>query len=297
MFGKKSKQSILNLCALIGLSFAFPAAANVVVSVTGNVARADFALGGTPSNPQYTGTLFLTFEGAVNLTASNLNITAQIVNPNNPAFTSRISGGANVSVPAAFPVMISVHPSAASGFEFLNATDVELYTTNVSYTANSPYRLYKAPANGTFFDITEDVLEGSVRCRARTPGFSDFIMVSDTRSDLEAAQDKFLFLAARVEDDDIDATTAGLLQLDLDEALEEFLEGDYEDARAELDDLELRVSTQAGSTIPNRWIAGGSLDNVAGSLEAEAASLDFYLRKLAAAAAAGGSGGDEGDDD
>jgi hypothetical protein len=281
-----SKLVIAGMCANL-------AHANTVVTITSaNSARADFALGGTPSNPLYTGTFYLTFEAPVALSVANLNISASIVSPTDPALTARLSGGSNVSIPNNFPVMISVSPPAAGGLEFINSAQVELYTTKLSMTDGQTYRLYKAPANGMFFDITRDVIAGSIRCRARTGGFSDFIMVVDNRSLTESAQDKYAFLAARLNDMAITATTRGLLQLDLDESLDEFLEGDYEDARAELDDLEQRIDVTAGINVPNRWIAGNTLDNIAGSVESEAATLDFYLRELIASEA-----DDEGDDD
>lgn len=281
----------LAVCTAAGLACTGTADAGVVVTVDGNVARAEIALGGTPANPQYRATMLLTFDSPVGLTADNLNITAQIVDPNDPALRARLSGGGQVTVPSGFPVLISVDPPAAGGFEFRNAAQVELYTTNLSYAANPSYRLYKAPTGGTFFDATEDALAGSIRCRGRTGSFSDFLMVSDNRSLLEAAQDKYAFLDARIDDDEIDPAVRAQLQLDLDESYEEFLEGDYEDAREELDDLELRVDAAAGITMPNRWRALDDLDNVAGSLEAEAVSLDFDLRRLAA-----GGGGDDDDD-
>jgi hypothetical protein len=289
-------RNALNYCLfasklLIASVCASSAIASTVVTVTSaNSARADFALGGTPSNPLYTGTLFLTFEAPVALSVANLNISASIINPADPLLTARLSGGSNVSIPNNFPVMISVSPPAAGGLEFINSAQVELYTTKLSLTDGQTYRLYKAPANGMFFDITRDVIAGSIRCRARTSGFSDFMMVVDNRALSDAAQDKYAFLAARLDDPAIAATTRGLLQVDLDESLEEFLEGDYEDARIELDDLELRIDSAAGVDVPNRWIAGNTLDNIAGSVESEAATLDFYLRELIAS-------GDEGDDD
>lgn len=284
--------SLLTASALGAAALAMPAAAlaGVTVTITGNQARADIVLPGVPGNPHYTGTLVLEFDSPLGLTAANLNVTAQVVDPGDPALRARLSGGALVQVPSAFPVMVSVRPRG--GLEFRNAVRVELYTSEYSYAAGSPFRLYKAPAGGTFFDLTEDVLAGSIRCRGRTGSFSDFLMVSDARTAREAAEDKFEFLDARVDDDDIAPAVRAQLQLDLDEAWEEFLEGDYEDARAELDDLELRVDAAAGVTVPNLWVAGDDLDNVAGSLEAEAASLDFQLRRLAAA---GGGGGDDDD--
>lgn len=277
--------------ALSGFSQQADAAVTVTVT-SSNTARADIALGGTPSVPQYTGTLFLTFDQPIGLTAANLNITAQIVNPNDPALLARLPSGGQVSVPSTFPIIVSVNPVATSGFEFTNSALVELYTTKLSHTPNSLYRLYKSPAGGAFADITEDVIAGSIRCRSRTGGFSDFIIVADNRTAVNAANELFARLNARIDDDDIVPTTQAALELDIDEAYEEFLEGDYSDARQELDDLELRVQTASGVTIPNRWEAGGALNNAAGYLQSEASALDFYLRKLAAQE----GGGEEEDD-
>lgn len=277
---------------LAGMATMHSGAANAAVTVTvtgADTARADFALGGTPASPQYTGTVFMTFESPIGLTAANLNVTAQIVSPSSPVLLARLPGGGEVTVPSGFPVMISISPPAIGGFEFVNAAKVELYTTTLSFNAAIPYRLYKAPPGGMFSDITEDVVAGSIRSRARTGGFSDFMMVVDSRSLIDIIEDKYAFLEARIGDDDIAPLTGAALQQDLDESLEEFLEGDYEDARSELDDLEVRVASAAGEDIPNRWLAGGSLDNVAGSLESEAIALDYALRQLVAS----GSGDDD----
>jgi hypothetical protein len=293
---RPSLRPLALLLALAAGSVAVPAAANVTVTVTGNVARADFALGGTPGVPQYAGTLFLTFDTPIGLTAQNLDITAQIVDPNDPALRARLPGP-GVTVPAAFPVLVSVNPPASGGFEFVNAAQVELYTHQLDYTVDSPYRLYKSPHGGALRDLTSDVLAGSIRCRSRTGGFSDFIIVADTRTPYQAVLDSYAALNAEIGDDGIEPLTRAALALDLDESYEEFLEGEYDDAREELDDLELRVGLQAGSTIANRWVAGGALDNDAGDIDGRAATLDFHLRRLIAAGGGGGEGGGEDDDD
>jgi hypothetical protein len=167
----------------------------------------------------------------------------------------------------------------------------------LAYTANTPYRLYKASSGQPFYDLTEDVFAGSIRSRARTGGFSDFIILSDSRTPYQAVLDSYAALNGEVDDEGIDPLTRAALALDLDESFEEFQEGEYGDAREELDDLELRVVTEAGITIDNRWQAGGALDNDAGSIEARAAVLDFHLRRLIAGSGSGGGSGDEGDDD
>jgi hypothetical protein len=284
----------LACCTVLGLSCTVPADAGVVVTIDGNVARAEIDLGGTPQNPQYSATMFLTFDSPVGLTPENLNINAHIVDPDDPALRARLPGGGQVSVPAQFPVLISVSPPADGDFAFVNAAQVEVITDNLAYTPGTPYRLFKSPPGGMFSDLTESVASGSIRSRSRTGGFSDFMLVEDLRSAHEVAEDKYAFLQSRVNDDDIDPETRALLDLDLEDSFEEFQEGEYGDAREELDDLELRVDAGAGDTVPNVWRAARDLDNVAGSLEGEAASLDFHLRRLAGS---GGGGGDEDDDD
>jgi hypothetical protein len=201
----------LGLAAALLLCSAAAEAA-VTVTVTGpSTARADFALGGTPAVPQYTGTLFLEFEAPIALTAANLGISAQIVNPSDPAFAARLPAGGQVTVSAGFPVMVSVDPPAAGGFEFINAARVELYTTRLSYTPNTPYRLYKASAGQPFYDLTEDVFAGSIRSRARTGGFSDFIILSDNRTPYQAVLDSYAALNGEVGDDGIDPLTRAAL--------------------------------------------------------------------------------------
>jgi hypothetical protein len=270
-------------------------AATVVTQTGPNAVRADYALP-TPDGRVLRGTFFVEFDTATGLTPAALNIQARVVDPTDPALLARLPAGLPLSIPAAFPVLVSVHPVASSGVQFANAARVEMYTKVLTFSTDSSYRLYKAPAGGAFADLTSAVLPGSIRMRARTGSFSDFLVVEDTRDSAAAAEALYARLAAGIDDDDVPVGTAALLQLDLDDSFEEFEEGDYGDAREELDALELTVDTEAGISLPNVWRAQRDLDNRAGELAALSQALDFHLARLEAASASGDDDGD-GDDD
>lgn len=269
------------------------ARAATVVTQTGlNTVRADYALPAADGRV-ISGSFLLEFDATSGLTPAALNIQARIVDPADPALLARLPAGLPLSIPAAFPVMVSVSPLPGSGFEFTNAAQIEIYTKALLYSADSPYRVYKAPAGGAFADLTSGLLPGSMRMRVRTGSFSDFLVVRDDRGPLDAATATYARLAAGIADDDVPAATGALLQAGLDESFEEFLEGDYGDARDELDAFEQTIDAEAGVSLPNVWRAQRDLDNRAGELAALAQALDFHLARLAADA----DGGDEGDDD
>jgi hypothetical protein len=288
------------LASLAAVAAAPATLANTLVSQTGpNSVRADFALPAAGGRI-VRGTFFLDFEASSGLSPANLAISARLVDPADPALLARLpAGGAGLGVPAAFPVMVTVSPPPGSGFAFTNAARVEMYTKMLPYSADSPYRLFKAEPGGVFADHTAAILSGSIRMRVRTGGFSDFLVLADARDPADAARAAYARLAAKVDDDDVPLATRALLELDLDDSFEEFEEGDYEDAREELDMFEFTVGTEAGVTLPNVWRAQRDLDNVSGTLDADALNLDFHLARLAAASAGAGGGGDDdgGDDD
>jgi hypothetical protein len=182
------------VAACLALLLPFAAArAQVVVTVNGNVAHADITLVNGVNT--YEGEVTITFDSPVNLTAQSLNLTAQVVSPSDPNLVNRLPSGTVVD--PAFPVLISVEPTVierifASGMEsnetgdgnlrFVNAYDMEVHTHELVFVPGTPYRVFKAPANGAFFDITADVTNGSVRGRGRSGGFSQFLLVKDSAS-------------------------------------------------------------------------------------------------------------------
>lgn len=164
------------LGALLGLLLAGAspiARADVVVSITGNVAVAEIALP-SAAQPIYTATLRLAFEAPENLTVANLGITAAVVDPLDPILRARLPAAA-LAIPAAFPVLVTVEPppgavllgssfeagdAGSDAFGFRNSAAVELRTPDLSYSNPSSFRLLRAPLDGPFVDITAEVVEG-----------------------------------------------------------------------------------------------------------------------------------------
>ncbi|UXI67542.1 hypothetical protein N4264_22840 [Tahibacter amnicola] len=129
----------------------------VVVVINGNVANATVHVpdGGAGFDADVT----ITFDTPQNLTPQSLNLTAQLVNPTDPALQSRLPLGTFVE--SAFPVMITVEPvnlprlfassfdgaeSGSGNLAFRNAYTLEIHTHHLTYAAGTPYRLYKAPS-------------------------------------------------------------------------------------------------------------------------------------------------------
>jgi hypothetical protein len=255
---------------------AAPAAAQVTVSVSGNTATAQVSLAGG-----YGADFTLAFQNAQNLSASSLGISASVVNPLDATLLARLPTGAGLSIPAAFPVMISVSPPALGGLSFTNGVAVEIHTHNLTFTQNSPFRIYKAPAGGKFYDITGDVLAGSVRTRGTTGGFSDFLIVVDTGSLDDNAEDKYDYLDARTDTNSVSSTARAALLADLASSKSAYDQGNYALAKTRLDTFRSDLLGYAGNGVPNVWRAARDLDNVAGDLLAESAALQFTLGRLA----------------
>ena len=253
-----------------------PAQAQVTVSVSGNTATAGISLAGG-----YGADFTLTFPNAQNLSASSLGISASVVNPLDATLLARLPTGAGLSIPSAFPVMISVSPPALGGLAFTNGCAVEIHTHNLVFTQNSPFRIYKAPAGGKFYDITSDVLAGSVRTRGTTGGFSDFLIVVDTGSLDDRAEDKYDFLRARADTNSLSSGARTALLADLAASRSAYDQGNYDLARTRLDTFRGDVLAYAGNGVPNAWRAARDLDNIAGDLLAESAALQFTLTRLA----------------
>jgi hypothetical protein len=270
--------------------------AQVVVTVNGNVAHADISLVSGAST--YDGEVTITFDTPTDLTPQGLNLTAQVVNPTDPAIVNRLPSG--VIVDPAFPVLITVEPTAferifASGLElnetgggnlrFVNAYDFEIHTHELVFVPGTQYRVFKAPLAGAFFDITADVTNGSVRGRGRSGGFSQFLMVRDTRPEtvlglpviaLGKLVDLELRLVAAILGNVLRLELAGLLtnvQLAL-------LSLNYAAAIVQIDLFILRVDQEAGTGIQNVWRSQRDLVNDAGDLDGLARSLRYSLVRL-----------------
>jgi hypothetical protein len=247
----------------------------VTISVNGNMAIVHVDL----PTQQRLADVTLTFDDASGLSADSLGVTARLVDVTDPALLQRLPDSRLNRLDSAFPLMITVEPPAGGGLSFQRTVRLEVHTHALTYAAGSPLRLFKAPLNGTFRDITDSILPGSVRSRGTTDGFSQFLVLADLRSTSDVLVGKFARLQSLIAR--LPLTEAGPLQTSADSAQSAVSQGQYGTALAALDDLRARVAARAGIAIPEQWRASRDVDNVAGALLAQADTLAFsigYLR-------------------
>jgi hypothetical protein len=293
MWWKFGHAAILSLSCAAGCVWAKNSLASVVVTIDGNVAQADIHL--SDGTNDHSAIVTITFDSPLNLDVRSLNLTAELVNPNDPLITSRFASVAGVVVDPAFPMLITVEPPSADwifktsmdGAEdgtgelsFLNTYEFEIHTHDLTFVPNSDYRILKAPVGGLFGDITEDVLSGSVRTRGRGAAFSQFIVVRDDRLTLVVALGKLVDLDVRI----LAAALSNALQGDLLGLLGQvqlLLIVDVGAAIAALDELILHIQVGAANgDIANVWQADHTLINDAGEMISLAETLRFSLVRL-----------------
>ncbi len=288
------------------LAIAGPAPAQVTVSVVGNQAFAQISL---PNGLDTVGAdVAITFDSPVNLSPAELNLSAQVVDPNDATLIARLPAcsPACVLIDPAFPLLITIEPLDVpwlfhSGFDdpaddggllgFLNTYEIEIHAHNIDCVApdvgqtcpTTAYRLFKAPLGSTspFADYTDDVVKGSVRARGRDGAFSQFLIVADTRPSSTVEPDKALALEARIVAANIGATLQNDLLGKLAQVQVDALDNaDYAAAITELDALIAEVEANAGTAIANRWSADHSVVNDAGEIEGLAQTLRYTLGRL-----------------
>ena len=244
------------------------------------------------SNNTYNATVTITFDDAVNLSASALNVTAEVIDPLHPPAT--LPPG--VTVDASFPVLISVEPPVPiflNSFEanqtgngqlsFFNTYELEIHTADLECSSStSPYRLYKAPHGSTIFaDVTDDLYKGSVRARGRGGAFSQFIVAKDSQVLLTVAVAKLGNLTTRLlASTSIVGPLLTSLTTLLANVLLDVLSLNITAAVSSLDVFIADIVAGAGTTISNEWMAGGSLTNDAGDLLSLSETLRFTLVSL-----------------
>jgi hypothetical protein len=290
----------------IGVLGANAACAGVVVTTSGNTAVADISL--TDGINTYAATVTITFDTPVNLSADELNLTAQLVDPSiasrlpSPCLPLSLLGC--VAVDPAFPLLVTVEPlnlpwlfrsefetsdTLPGNLSFLNTYEIEVRTANLPCTApttgdpctNTPYRLFKAPVDGSFTDYTDDVLKGSVRARGRGGAFSQFLVAKDTRASLTVGLGKVLALDTRILAASLNSTLQGdLLGLVADIDLILLTTLDYTAAILKVDQLIAEIQAHAGVDIANRWSSDHTLINDAGEMEGLAQTLRYTLVRL-----------------
>jgi hypothetical protein len=222
--------------------------------------------------------LTITFEKVIGLNPSALALTATLIDPKDVGFAGRLSDTA-VSIPAAFPVVVRIDPTASSALSFEGVYKLSLYTSNLTLAANSPLRLYRAPSGGAFQDMTGFLQAGSVRAGGSGPGFSEFVIVADARVIDTVIAAKFDALQSQLSANSsaIDPAVAADLQQRLSQARSAY---DAKSLAAAIDGITAfgdQVKKQSGGAIPNVWRANGGPVNVAGLLRSSAETLKFSL--------------------
>lgn len=258
------------LAALI----ASPVRAGIDTQVAGNTVTTAIDLSGVTAD------LILTFDGAHNLSAPNLGIDAKVIGTADlPGLVARLPDVSLTSIAGGLPLLITVEPPALGGFSMTNTVRVEVHTHLLPYTAGSSFRLFKAPLDGAFVDITDEVAPGSVRTRGTTGAFSQFLVLVDLRPTSDVIAQKLAVLRSRLGA--VGGSLQATLAAHLDDAEAALAAGQYTGAIGALDDFRAAVSAAAGSSLSNQWSPTSRSSNVAGDLLAGAATLRFsvaYLR-------------------
>jgi hypothetical protein len=242
------------------------------VTIDGNKASVSLAAGSVSVD------LTLTFEQVVGLTAGNLGISVRTATASE--LVGRLPDNALTSLPAGFPLLVTVEPPASGGLSFSGVASVDVHTHDLSFTADSPLRLFKAPVGGQFADITESMGMGSYRARGSSGGFSQFLIIADLRSESDVVEAKLDALDATFAKgaSAIPPSVRSVLQSSLGAIRTAWDGGDVRAAITATETFAAAVKTAADAdTVPNVWRSARDLDNVAGNLRAAAGTLRFSL--------------------
>ena len=264
-------KSVLGLALCLCVQLASAQNLPVTVAIAGNVATVRIDL---PSQ-QPPAEVTLTFDDALGLNANSLGVSAQLVNVADPALLSRLPDSSLNRLDPSFPLLIAIEPPMFGGLSFQRTVRVEVHTHALAYAAGSPLRLFKAPLNGSFRDITDEIAPGSVRARGTTGGFSQFLLLTDLRHTDDVVTAKLARLQSLIAL--LPLSERGPLQMSADTAQSALNQGAYGDALAALDQLRARVAERAGTAIPAQWRATRDVDNQAGELLAATATLSFSI--------------------
>lgn len=245
----------------------------VSVEASGNVAHARIGSGSTPLAE-----VTLAFEDASKLNAASIGISAERIDITDPALLARLPDSLLTQPASGLPVLVTIEPPAQDGLSFRDTGRIEIHTHELPYTVGSSLRLFKAPLNGAFRDVTDEIAQGSVRARGTYDGFSQFLIVTDLRATGDVVREKFAELRARVAA--LPQAERAAFDAMLDDAEAAVARGDHAAAIASIDGFRERADERGGNHIANEWRATRDVINHAGGLEAGAASLRFSLAYL-----------------
>jgi hypothetical protein len=251
------------------------AQAAVQTTVNGNTVTSSVSLSGVEAD------LTLSFTEVQNLSVSTIGLQVKVLGLWDLLRLVRQLLQLDLrAVLSSFPLQVSVEPSG--GLQFANTVLVDVHTHELQWAPGTRLRLFKSEDGGPYFDITESVEPGSVRARGRTGGFSQFMILHDTRPTSTVVDEKYDRIAVRLDDAAayLDGVQQQSLQ-DLFDASRGFADaGDYASAIASLELFDAEVRQLSGSVLPNQWSSSGGLDNIGGDLQAGASTLRFSLAFL-----------------
>jgi len=252
---------------------AAPAAGGIVeVTIDGDTATAEISLPG-----EIAADLTIAFEDAVGLTEANLGLDASLVSVTDMTLLARLPSLA--SIPAAFPVLVTIEPPTTGGLSFTGLASVGLYTHDLLYAAGTPLRLFSAPVGGAFVDVTDEMSSGSYRVRGGKGDFSQFLIVADVRHVDTVIEEKL----GRTEDlldehwSALDSTLGSQLDTQLSSARTKWQLGQTAAALAHVENFLDKLEKASSSEAPDVWRSARDLDNVEGLLRAAGETLHFSL--------------------
>lgn len=257
------------LLLLLPLPLAAQGIVNLVVQ--GNEVHAGISL---PAN--ITADLTISFEQAEGLSAESVGLSASLVSLTDTQLLSRLL---DVSIPAAFPVLIQIEPPAEGGLSFQGVVSIEVHTHLLPFTLNTPLRLYAAPEGGLFRDITASVGMGSYRATGRKGSFSEFLILVDLRTVNQAISQKLDILDQLLADNEAEIAPAVFDDLAALAAQirSKHSAGRTQAAISKTEEFVALVQAHSGVDIPDVWRAARDLNNVAGRLRAAGETLRFSL--------------------
>ena len=272
---KPAKVSLLTLASGLLASSLAVGETVLVPKISGNELTAKIHLA-----PGVEADLSIVFEQAVGLNPSALSLTATLLDPADPALLARLPAGGLVTIPAGFPVLVRVEPTPSSALSFSGISRVSLYTHSLTFGANSPLRLFKAPqGGGAFQDMTGFLELGSVRAGGGTDSYSDFLIVAEARPVGEVIAAKFDAVQSALTANASAIAPAVLqdLQNRLNDARALYQAGSLAAAINAIGAFGEEVKRQSGAAIPDVYRANSTLVNVAGLLRCGADTLKFSL--------------------
>ena len=122
-----------------------------------------------------------------------------------------------------------------------------------------------------------------MRSRGRAGGFSEFVMIKDTRTNPNYAADcvdTYEALETRLRNAPMSLTARRALETDLAVSRAAYEAGDFPEAIARLADFDAHCAAYGGEALPNRWRSARDLDNVEGDLVGHTDNLRFMMGRL-----------------